>query len=188
MSCPPNYIVHTCTTDTASTAYRGGLLACCSRERCICEQSKPWKQHHIYSCHEVSSCNECMTNTSILCYHKHDKVFVILQNRDTQPWQENKWTLHLHITYYTGSWNIPVEMPSLGHVLHLLGDGGLATSEWTTCTEHMQWHSAVATKYKISTHTLPCQVNISCHIPGVHGAFNRTTLLTWYSVCPVLDW
>ena len=34
-------------------------------------------------------------------------------------------------------------------------------------TEHMQWHSAVATKYKISTHTLPCHVNISCHIPGV---------------------
>ena len=65
---------------------------------------------------------------------------------------------------------------------------------WGSCyirmnyTEHMQWHSAVATKYKISTHTLLCQLNISCHIPGVHGAFNRTTLLTRYSVCPVLDW
>ena len=53
---------------------------------------------------------------------------------------------HWIMCYRIGSWYILLVVSSLGHVLHLLGDGGLASSEWsvpvkTTITIY-DWYSS----------------------------------------------
>ena len=66
----------------------------------------------------------------VLCY-SHDKLFVIWVQQRQPPMT----TKYVHTITYTllchciESLDIPVVVPSLGQVLRLLGDGGLATSE-----------------------------------------------------------
>ena len=69
-------------------------------------------------------------HTPVLCSSKQhkDKVFVIwFLVYKTKMTTKQVHTISAH--YSIGSWYIPVVVCSLGHVLRLLGDGGLAPSE-----------------------------------------------------------
>ena len=80
--------------------------------------------------------------------------------------------------YSYGSWYIPVVVASLGHVLRLLGECCLATSEWNVPVEMTitiyDWYSA-------SSSTLECHCVSATHTSI--GAFTRTTLGGRYCCC-----